>query len=168
MTTVIGIDPGLTGAAAAITPAGHVRIIDMPTKPMEYAAIGDSRIDLRQLVRSLRELCPADEGVQVVLEEVGIMGAKGNAIQSVGSLCATAALILGALDILGHKPITVQPRKWKSIFGLKRGDTERDAAWKARHRDMALRLYPAAPITLAKHHNRAEALLIAHWGKGQL
>lgn len=167
MTTVIGIDPGLTGAAAAITAAGAVSIIDLPTKAMEYAAIGDRRIDLRELVRSLRSICPAGDGVKVVLEEVGIMG-QGNAIQSVGSLCASAALILGALDILGTPPHTVQPRRWKEHFGLKRGADEKTAAWKKRHRDMALRLYPAAPITLAKHDGRAEALLIAHWGRSLL
>ncbi len=166
MTTIIGIDPGLTGAAAAITAAGQVRIIDLPTKPMEYAVIGDRRLDMRELVRGLRELCPVGEGVQVVVEEVGIMG-LGNAIQTVGSLCATAVTILAALDILGIRPETVAPRAWKAKYGLKRVKGEKDAAWKARHCAMARRLYPAAPITLAKHHNRAEALLLAHWGKGE-
>ena len=29
-------------------------------------------------------------------------------------------------------------------------------------------LYPSAPLKLAKHHNRAEALLIAHYGRAVL
>lgn len=159
----MGIDPGLSGAVAAISTRGDVNIIDIPTKPMEWAGIGVNRVDCRALARGLRTLFPVDESLIVCMEEVGIMGAGTNAIQSVGSLCGTACLILGALDIIGITPRTVSPAVWKRRFGLKRLKDEKEAAWKARHRELATKLYPSAPITLAKHHNRAEALLIAHY-----
>lgn len=165
---VVGVDPGLSGAAAAINSRGQVSIIDMPTKPMEWAGLGAARIDCRALTRGLRTLWPADETVAVCMEEVGIMGSGLNAIGTVGSLCGTASLILGALDILGIKPHTVSPSAWKKHYGLKRAPGEKDSAWKARHCQLAKTLYPSAPITLAKHHNRAESLLIAHWMLGRL
>lgn len=168
MTVIIGIDPGLSGAAAAINIRKDVTILDMPTKPMEWAGIGANRIDCRALARGLRTLFGADDAIVVCMEQVGIQGSGRDAIQTVGSLCGTACLILGALDIIGVTPRTVSPVTWKKHFGLKRIKGEKDAAWKARHRDLALKLYPAAPITLAKHHNRAEALLIAHYGMAQL
>ncbi len=161
----IGIDPGLTGAAAAIAPGGHVQIIDLPTKPMEYASVGARRIDIRALVVALRGLWHPSEPVHFVVEEVGIQGV-GNAIQTVGSLCGTAMLILGAIDIVRADQVsTVKPATWKAKMGLKREKGEKDSDWKRRHRELALGLYHYAPITLAKHHNRAEALLIAHYGR---
>lgn len=166
MSTIIGIDPGLSGAIAAIDHLGQARIIDLPTKPMEWAGFGDRRIDCRALARALRELYQPAEPVTVMLEEVGIMGARGNAIGTVGSLCGTACLILGALDILGIQPQTVRPQAWKKTYGLKKEAGETDTAWKKRHCAMALSLYPSAPITRAKDHNRAEALLIAHYARG--
>lgn len=165
MTVVIGIDPGLSGAAAAINARGDVSIIDLPTKPMEWSGIGTNRIDCRALARGLRTLFGAGDALIVCMEEVGIMGVGKNAIQTVGSLCGTACLILGALDIIGITPKTVSPSVWKKHYGLKRIQGETDSAWKARHCALAKKLYPAAPITLAKHHNRAESLLIAHYGR---
>lgn len=165
---VIGIDPGLSGAAAAINHRGEVSIIDIPTKPMEWAGMGVNRVDCRALARGLRTLYPADESLLVCMEQVGIQGAGKNAIQTVGSLCGTASLILGALDIIGITPRTVSPATWKKHFGLKRVKDETESSWKARHCALARKLYPLAPITLAKHHNRAEALLIGHYGRSLL
>ena len=130
--------------------------------------MGTNRVDCRALARGLRTLYQADESLLVCMEEVGIMGAGLNAIQSVGSLCGTACLILGALDIIGITPRTVSPSIWKKHFGLKRVKEEKESAWKARHCALAKKLYPSAPITLAKHHNRAESLLIAHYGRSLL
>lgn len=170
MTVVIGIDPGLSGAAAAINlrKGSEVTILDLPTKPMEWEGIGKNRIDCRALARGLRTLFGADDAVMVCMEQVGIQGAGKNAIQTVGSLCGTACLILGALDIIGVTPKTVSPATWKKHFGLKRSKGETDSDWKARHCTLAKTLYPGAPITLAKHHNRAEALLLGHYGLGLL
>jgi hypothetical protein len=169
--TYIGIDPGLTGAVAAIDVHGNARVVDLPTKAMEYKGIGNRRIDLRALVLLLRDLVPASVTPVVAVERVGIMGPKGNALASVGSLCGTAQLILGALDVFRVAPVIADPVVWKRELGLKRernGDKpEATAAWKARSRELAKALYPkcADAWTLAKHADRAEALLIAHWAK---
>lgn len=49
----------------------------------------------------------------------------------------------------------VTPATWKRALGL--GPDKHAALDKGRL------LYPMADLTLAKHHGRAEALLIAHW-----
>jgi hypothetical protein len=51
----------------------------------------------------------------------------------------------------------VQPRVWKAHYGLKSD--------KAASLTTARALYPSAPLNLAKHHNRAEAVLLAHYGR---
>jgi hypothetical protein len=54
----------------------------------------------------------------------------------------------------------VTPQRWKRFYGL--GSNKGDCLRVARE------LYPSAPLTLAKHHNRAESLLIARWAQRTL
>jgi hypothetical protein len=49
----------------------------------------------------------------------------------------------------------INPRDWKKIYGL---GTDKDAS-----RATAVRLYPNAPVSRVKDHNRAESILIGHW-----
>jgi hypothetical protein len=49
----------------------------------------------------------------------------------------------------------VSPQAWKKLFGV---GNDKEAA-----RACCLRLYPDAPVTRVKDHNRAEAILVAHW-----
>jgi hypothetical protein len=165
MTIHVGIDPGLSGAIAAIHPNGTVSLRDIPTRPMEIAGLGKKRIDVRATVIVLRALVPADEACAVWIERVGIQRSSGNAIQSVGSLCGTVVGLLGALDVMRLQATQVDAAAWTKRYGLRRAKGESAAAWKARHRETALKLYPDADIRLAKHDGRADALLIAHHGK---
>lgn len=167
MTVFIGIDPGLTGGIAAIDIQGRPAVHDLPTKPLPGNGLITKRIDGRALAHLIRALVPATEGVQVILEQVGAMGGQDNAVQIQASLGRTMGAIEAALDILGLTPIMVIPGVWKRSFGLKRIKGETDAKFKARHVALARELYPTADLPLAKHHNRAEALLLAHFGKGR-
>jgi hypothetical protein len=49
----------------------------------------------------------------------------------------------------------VSPQAWKKRFGVR---DDKEAA-----RACCLRLYPDAPVSRVKDHNRAESVLIAHW-----
>ena len=151
-----GIDPGLTGAAAFIGAGGRVAIEDLPTMPLPGNGLVTRKIDGHALAQLLRKHVGADEVAQVFLEQVGTMGGRNNAVQTQGSLLRTLGAIESVLEVLRMPPKMLQPQKWKSFYGLN--------ADKRKGMNCALRLYPAAPITLAKHHNRAEALLIAHYG----
>ncbi len=63
--------------------------------------------------------------------------------------------LLGALEI----PYTrVRPARWKHALGLRGKDKEA-----ARLR--AQQLFPSADLQLKKHHGRAEALLLASYGR---
>ena len=165
MIVVLGIDPGLTGAVAAINVATKTcRIADLPTVALEGKGLVKRRLQGRDLVHVLRDLIPADGAALVLLERVGAMGGKNNAVQTQASLAGTYLSIRCLLDVLRLQPTLVEPRKWKSHYGLGRKRGEKDAAYGARHLEKARQLYPEAPLSLAKHHNRAEALLIAHLG----
>lgn len=154
----IGIDIGLTGAIGFVDSKGTCVVEDMPTVPD-----GEKRrIDGRGLVEAIRRNCPAGEPVIVVIEDVrprpqGNGGAHGNSMHSQGSLMRSRGAVEAALDILRLTPRPIQPQAWKRAFGLI-GKKKRESLETAR------RLYPAAPLTRMKDHNRAEALLIAHHG----
>ena len=61
----------------------------------------------------------------------------------------------GVLDMLRLPFRSVEPQVWKGFYGI--GASKREALHKA------LVLYPDAPVRLMADHNKAEALLIAHW-----
>ena len=150
---ILGIDPGITGAVAAIDRAGWVQIYDLPTTPLPGAGLVRRRIDGRALIEILRALVPPGEVAEVHVEQVGAMGAA-NAVQTVFSLGRS----LGAIEALceaARWPLSmVQPKAWKEFYGLDKA--------KGASLELARRLYPDAPLPRAKDHNRAEALLIAH------
>lgn len=163
---VISVDPGLTGACAVLDARGLVAVFDLPTMPIPDVgerAMVQNKVDGRTLVKLLRQHCPAGEPVKSVLEAVNVMAGKDNAVQTQGSLLRTLGTVETVLECLGWAPLYVQPLAWKRFFGLidsKLTDSQR----KKKSLECARRLYPGcADLRLAKFHNRAEALLIAHW-----
>jgi len=151
---LVGIDPGLTGAASFIDTRGRCSVEDLPTKELPGNGLIKRRIDGYALARMLRDGCPADEPVLVLVEEVHAMG--GSAVQTMGSMMRSVGAIESVLEVLRLKVHPVRPQAWKKFFGL--------GADKAESLRVARSLYPGAPLQLAKHHNRAEAVLIAHFG----
>lgn len=168
---VVGVDPGLSGAWAVIGPRGLIGVFDLPTMPIPGVgpvAKVKSKIDGRAFALALREACPASEGKpHFVIEEVRTMGGANNAVQTQGSLLRS----LGALETVAEcmGPVFyVPPQTWKRRYGLidpKATDSQR----KAKSLEMARRLYPSCgAIGLARHHNRGEAILLAHHGRMEL
>ncbi len=164
MTIFVGIDPGLTGGLAWIDHTGRCGCEDLPTKPLPGGGLITKRIDGRALADMLLRVIPAGESVHVTLEQVGAMGGKNNAMQIQASLTGSLQSIQVVLDILRLTPHMVSPQTWKSHYGLKRKPEEKDSAWKRRSLELARKLYPGADLPLARSQNRAEALLIAHFG----
>jgi crossover junction endodeoxyribonuclease RuvC len=116
------------------------------------------------LCRLLLEHCPAEEGKpHVVIEAVRAMGGKDNSVQTQGSLLRTLGALEAVVECLRFPVAYVPPQTWKKFFGLIDSDLS-PAQRKAKALDCARKLYPGcADIGLAKHHNRAEAILVAHW-----
>ena len=70
------------------------------------------------------------------------------------------AVIETVAGIGGYHTVLVHVRTWQKFFGL---TNDKDQSLR-----LAKELYPEAPITLKKHHNKAEALLIAHYARRNL
>lgn len=153
---IIGIDPGLTGAIAFVSPQGGCVIEDIPTQPLPGNGMVKCKVDGLALARMVRKHCPVDAKALVVCEAVHAM--PGNAIQTQGSLMRSLGAIESVFEVLRFPLLMVQSQVWKRHFGLK--------AEKAQSLRIARTLYPECQeIARAKDHNRAESLLIAHYAK---
>lgn len=147
--TVIGIDPGLTGAVAVLSeyPLLAVRMPVMDYSPTGYVK---RAVDLQTLA-TLLALYPS---AVMYLERVNAMPGQGVAgMFSLGMSYWGAA---GVAAGLGNHVVLVTPQEWKRYFNL---NADKDTA-----RLLAQRLFPRVDLSLKKDHGRAEALLIAKYG----
>jgi|ERR1700744_372353 len=153
----IGVDPGLTGALSAIDHNGIVLgVYDLPTRRVEIAgmhALVKRKIDALALRKIIMSAVPSNDKAILVIEDMQLLG--GHAIQTMGSLAHTRGVIEAVAMLCGMDVRFVTPREWKASYGF--GADKKIALRIARE------LYPGAPIKLAKHHNRAESLLISRW-----
>lgn len=141
------MDPGLTGAVALLN--GEASVSDMPT--IDYGnGFVKRAFDAKVLAETLRSI----QG-HAYVERVGPMPGQGTA--TMFSLGMTYWGIVSTLAALGIPVTLVAPQRWKLYFGL--SSDKKDALVLAR------KLYPGVDLNLMKHHNRAEALLIATYGK---
>lgn len=170
---IIGIDPGLTGALAFIdTATGSASIDEIPTRPRRVGGEVARAVDGEALAALVRKRVPADCAALSVCENVRSFGrSQVQRPATTDSLQRTLGAIEAIFDVLRMPCALVEPRAWQAFYGLKgkakeeRARGELPAAIQA-----ALRLYPAAAPMLSrvKDHNRAESLLIAHYGRSTL
>ena len=158
----LGIDPGLTGAVACILESGAVFTEFLPVMSnVKAAEKGRKRthLDPSALTRTLYSLihdkAPGISRYHVFVEytQAGMKGALANY-----SLGHSSGLIMGVLSALGFSYELVRPQEWKKEFGLLK--MQKDAS-----RTMAQQLFPWVNLALKKDEGRAEALLIAEWGR---
>lgn len=160
----IGIDPGLTGALSLITPGRLLECADIPVCPNGTAS-GSMRnwLDVEALNNLLATWSTrhgfATSSVLTAIERPIPM--PNLPAQTIAAQFDTVGAIraMVASRSWGRRLEFINPRAWKSSFGL---GTDKGAS-----RACALRLYPTAPVTRVKDHNRAESLLIAHYGMGK-
>ena len=152
MTLIISIDPGLTGAIGFLRNGAYVAVEDMPTVVKGVGSVKRevSPAGIKQLIRNhMNEW----DDVMAVIEKVGAMPGQGvSSVFSLGDSYGTARAVLATANF---ETIYVSPVTWKKHFKL--------SADKELSRTLAVRCFPAAPLTLKKHADRAEALLIARW-----
>lgn len=171
---VIGIDPGITGALAIITPHGLQACADIPvmnrasrrvrSKNGEMRTKTTSQVNAGAFAELLREWVSGHDKneVMVLIEKCQAMPGKikgsSKAQSSAGtfSLGLSAGIVEGVVAAMHLPHQLVHPSAWKAHLKVPKG---KDAA-----RAMASRLYPAAPLWKKKDHNRAEAILIAKYG----
>lgn len=157
MTTVIGFDPGMSGAFAVVgtnieTGRPELRcVVDMPTYE---AAVGKKirrRLDIRGLINLVGDLGPMDFAF---VEEVATRPQEG----SVGAFSFGKSA--GAVEAVAWMaaPVTlIRPQVWKKAVDLPKGAT------KDQSRQWAIRAFTAqeASFRRKKDDGRAEAALIA-------
>ena len=149
---IVGIDPGINGAAAVIDNKGHMaNVVDIPTVKVN----GDRReVDAKELFEWLRwQIKPQ----RIVIEDVHSMPHDGH----VGAFRFGVAIGMIRAMCMRVTPNVemVAPAVWKEYFDLLGQDKEAS-------RYMAMRLFPDMLNRLARKmdHGRAEAMLIAWWG----
>jgi len=148
----LGIDPGLDGALAFMDD-NELLIYDTPTLNIERNGKNKRQIDLQKLLSILR-IYQVDH---CYLENVNAMPGQGvSSMFQMGRGYGQIEMGLAALYI----PVTyVTPQKWKKALAVPK---DKDGA-----RQRASQLMPqwAHNWPLKKHSDRAEAALIAKYGK---
>lgn len=157
---LIGIDIGVTGAVAAIDAHGSPAIEDIPTLVVPGKRMVRRRVDPCGLAKILRRMVPAGEAATVVFEDVHAFPGTRNSPQSQGSLMHSRGMVEAVVELARFSVHAVQPSAWKRFVGLI-GEDKREAC------KVAATLYPSASLMLErlKDHNRADALLLAHYGR---
>lgn len=160
MTTFLGIDPGLSGAVAAIRDDGGIAFYDTPTGKSGgrtvYLPTSMNQILIIESTFSQVEKC------YVALEKVHSLPRDG----SVGSFSfgKGVGIWIGILTSLGIPYEEITPQRWTAAM-LDGMPKDKDSS-----RIKALQLYPqlAEELKLKKHHGRADSLLLATYLKNRI
>lgn len=153
----VGVDPGVTGAVAILSPSSGSSVHDLPLQENRRL---DSVTFSMKVPLSILEY----DGVMAALEEVNAMPAQDKyGKRSMGATSAMnfgrmAGALEGVLSLCASELVMVRPQVWKKYHGLI--GTEKDAA-----RLKAIELFPelADKLSRKKDSGRADALLIAAW-----
>lgn len=151
----IGIDPGLSGAIAVINGTGDLLVFDMPTMTVDRNGKAKRQVSANELADLLRSCAGND--CHVYVERVSAMAGQG--VTSVFSFGRSFGMIEGILAALKMPVTFVAPATW--VKGVGRGPGK-DAS-----RARAMELFPMQQefFKRVKDDGRADAALIAHWGR---
>lgn len=167
---VWGVDPGITGAVAALADGVVVALFDTPVRARKT---GNDEVNLSALIEEVRNVRARHVGASEVaaIENVQPMPSQG-AKRGMGAVSAfqygrTVQSFYAVFEFL-HVPIVlVHSTRWKREAGMPtRAEVEDDAQRKDYARTLAIRKYPALAEqfkTKSRGQPRAEALLIAGW-----
>jgi crossover junction endodeoxyribonuclease RuvC len=146
---VIGVDPGLSGALAVLSPTGELeRLADLPVIRDRSLAWIDGGALQSLLIDAL-----AGRPARAIVERVSAMPRQG-----VASAFTFGVGFGSVLSILQARQVSVElvtAAVWKRALGL--------SSDKQRSLDLARLRYPQADLDRVRDHGRAEALLLAHW-----
>jgi len=157
---VLGIDPGLSGAYAALDEDGEIiELDDIPTETVKTGRKTKSGKDGkkdRYLVNDLRDIITRLRPRVVVYEQQHAM--RGQGVTSMFSTGYGFGMLEGMLSGLGQPSRVITAQSWtKTMLAGQAGDGKERAVLVAR------RMYPKAE-RLVKSNGRADALLIAFFG----
>ena len=150
--TIIGVDPGQTGAVAVLGFDGALRVVDMPTVEIDRGGKARREID----VAALADLLRAIDGGQAWIERVAARPGQG--VASMFSFGRGVGQVEGVLAALRVPVSYVTPQAWRKTLRVPDG--------KDGSRLRASQIMPAyaGEWRRAKDDGRAEAALIAMYG----
>jgi crossover junction endodeoxyribonuclease RuvC len=150
----IGIDPGLSGAIAVLTD-DSLQIHDMPVMTVDRNGKAKRQVSANELAELLNLYAGKD--CHVYCERVSAMAGQG--VTSVFSFGRSFGMIEGILAALKMPVTFVAPAAWTRAIGRSPG---KDAS-----RARAMELFPNYEYFFkrVKDDGRADAALIAHWGR---
>lgn len=136
----LGVDPGASGAIAAITPAGVC-----------WVKLSETPADVSDFLRDLK----AKWGREVIgcLERVNAMPGQG--VSSTFKFGWSAGFVEGLLVAHGVPFSHVSPAKWQGALGCRTGGDKNVSKRRAQE------LWPGTKIT----HTNADALLLAEYAR---
>ncbi len=148
MKRVIGIDPGMTGAIAWISDVSGASVMDMP--------VVEKEVNPSVLAEYLRTA--GDDSWLIVIEKQQAMSKQG--VTSTFRTGFNYGMLKAVAMLTGCRVEIIRANIWKKELGLIKKD--KDAG-----RLKAIELFPKMSDLLArkKDHNRADALLIAEYGR---
>jgi len=145
----IGIDPGLTGAVGFIdSKGGFVDVYDLPVMTRGKTKRKLNAAGMADYIREFVAYKPV-----AMIEMVWAMPKQG--ASSGCSLGHSVGVCEGVMYALGIRTHLVTPQVWKKHFKL---NSDKELA-----RAKAIEFFPTAPLSLKKHADRAEALLMARY-----
>jgi hypothetical protein len=152
----LGIDPGLTGALALIDDENNVELVDMPVVKQRTGSSVSPHAFADLIVGYV--VSAGMKNLHAYVEQASARPGQG--VSSTCKTCRGAGIIEGVLAALDVPYSWVSPRTWKRASGLIGADKDVSRA-------RAMEWYPQASDRLArkKDHGRAEALLIAAYGR---
>lgn len=151
----IGIDPGISGAMALLMYEDEwpklLEVVDMPIMAMGTHGQQVNAIELSNQLVSWLAFKPT-----IFLEQVQSMPGQG--VASMFNFGMGYGMIQGVIATLKIPMVLVRPAAWKKKAGLLH--TNKDLA-----RTKALQIFPEADLNLKKCIGRADAILIAMYGR---
>lgn len=154
---VAGMDPGKSGAMAILYPDGTVQFFDVPRIKLR----GKDKPAWGEWSRAWSAGLEFSGVGLVVIEEVGARPGQG--VTSMFTFGRTLGFAHGIAIASGAAVQTVTPGVWKGKLGLLNSG-------KGASREACSNLYPttASQLSRVKDDGRAEAALIAHYGRRYL
>lgn len=161
----LGIDPGLTGAVAAISPSGQLTISLMPTTLVKKGKKNKKEYKKESMRGLLENLGYEGDNEKRFVTLERQQAFPGQGVTSMFSIGRGFGIWEGLLIGMGIEHMIVSPRKWQgAIAPAKKGES------KIRAIETAQRLFPGVSLkisTRAKkpHTGFADAACIALYGK---
>jgi crossover junction endodeoxyribonuclease RuvC len=148
----LGIDPGLSGACAMLSPSGElIDIFNLPTK--EKSGFVRHKIDGAKLYNLIGGQETGQISTIACVEMVGYRNFGNGVLDgfSGSSLAHSLGVIEGVLGAAKIPYVLIEPMKWKTFFGLINKDKKASVA-------LAKEKWPDAVF---KRHDHCEAALLA-------